>query len=202
MTNVSDQSPMTDANFGSRPASSWTPAEWDWLAARYVCGELSPGDAASFETQLADEPAAQEALVHASRLVCGLQAGPRTMVSDKGTVSDNGNAVLIPPRSRKQRPERARWAVAATVAALLLVGLFLNPTLWQTTSTPDAGTAATLVGLWHEHGQSLDDGSELDTERPIETEEVPAWLLAAVSLEQNGDMEDGPFQSDAAWEEN
>ncbi len=192
MTNVSEQSPIIDANFDSQSTSSWTAAEWDWLAARYVCGELSPGDAASFETQLADEPAAQEALVRASRLVCGLQTGPHTMVSE------NGNAVVVPPKSR----ERARWAVAATVAALLMVGLFLNPPSWQATPAPDAGTAATLVGLWHEHGQSLDDGGEMDTERLIETEEVPAWLLAAVSLEQNGDLEIGPFESDPAWEKN
>jgi anti-sigma-K factor RskA len=49
-------------------------AQLTWLATRYVLGELSEADRATFEQRLADDLVACEAVVEASRLKSGLRA--------------------------------------------------------------------------------------------------------------------------------
>lgn len=107
---------MNTDNLNGQKAETGPPDELDWLAFRYLACELSEAENRAFEARLADETAAQEALVRAVELSHALSA-----VLEPARIPAPGTA----PETtwQKRRSDRTwRRVITAVVAALLVVG--------------------------------------------------------------------------------
>lgn len=149
----------------------------DWTAAQYVMGELGPEEAAQFESLLAEDQKARDAVANAVFL---LQA------------SAVGRPVALPKKSTSRV-----IALAVAIAACFFVGvaIYLTP---NSTQSVDAGhaqpklVASTTSDDWIldlsellEVQVAADDAETVDALDPAsfeETEsEVPGWLILATS---------------------
>ena len=152
--------------------SSKVDEDLNWLATQYVLGELSGADRESFETRLAGDVAACEAVMSASRLLLTVQA-----------VSAAPTPAVSTPATNLRRSARGAWAAVAAVC-MAVVALCLIPF-----STPDTvesvasnDSAAQLVSLWRTGGVPDEDLEEVDDSVDDDVA-VPGWMIAAVSLE-------------------
>lgn len=143
--------------------------ELNWLAQQYVLGELDAEAAGAFEARLADDEAAGVALAQAVQLVAVLQT--------------------VQPE-RTERSTRIDWrrlslGLAATAAAGAAV--WLLPQISTTTQEEVSAAplqAAELVSRWREAPLEGAPGSDRWTDEELDGgDDVPNWLLAAVSLE-------------------
>lgn len=167
----------------SEPKSS----ELDWLAFRYVAGELGADEARSFDDRLASDLAAQEAMSRAAALSIAIAAA-RPSVEPRRTAS---------VESRQSRFMHAvTWlsiGVAATVAVWIGSAILSNPEVAQhraesnlvQTAQPAPASAVAWLEL-----RKLDD-SAARIERELKKEEsdepmefqrdpapvVPAWVV-------------------------
>ena len=152
-------------------------------AFRYVSGELSAAEARQFETLLADDPAAQQALAHTVLLGDALA---------RSTVVVRVRPVLRP---RHQRGRHAGAVLAAIAAALLLA-----VTLWPSSPRPDEALATSrdaqrdngsVLDVWNDLADSDAMGQNLltnalhdafdETDPADDSEDIPEWLLHAVA---------------------
>ena len=184
------------------------------LAVRFVLNECQQTELAMFEARLADDPAAQTALVEAVQIVALLQATPSCEAFAR---ESHLQAASV---SRKtSAPSRRSWKIAALVAAGLLVAVVLNwptplsPQVHHTVSTPGAATPSdiapsvtlftitnadefpALAQAWTALDPDQITSNESD---PIDdapgdiASDVPDWLLTAVLVEaQQGAAEQG-----------
>lgn len=137
----------------------------DWLAQRYVLGELPAAEAVTFEARLADDELAAAAVANAARLVMALE-----------TAQEIGTA---------RRPTGRSWAgritigLAGLAAAVAVIGLL------RSRDDMAGGRSAELAERWAEIAD-MGTGDELaDDEDTAVGDDVPDWLLAAVTLEQD-----------------
>lgn len=155
-----------------------------WTAVLYLLGELNAEEHAAFETTLAEDQAAREALAEAVALIGGLQGA-------------------TPGFGRGRSSMRQRSPMLAAV-----VGLAAALLLWLAWPRPDtAGNDLALAwsGLV---GQAGPDAADLPEEPEVgglaadadwsspegdDEESVPAWMLEVVS--RNGDA---GFEADPA----
>lgn len=171
--------------------------ELNWLATRYVLGELSVAEHAAFESRLADDVAACEAVASASRLVL---AGQRAMSS--GTVPASTSSLEPAGRGRPTpaaltRSVRGAWSVVAVASAAIAVAcLFLVRSPREENSVVvDASkvvspSPAELVSLWRSGTDSVVvEPEEIEIEPGDDDMAVPGWMLAAVSLEVRGSLD-------------
>lgn len=161
------------------PASSEITAEQQWLAARYVWGELSEEESLAFEAQLAD-----------NLQLCAL-------VADESLLSEAIRAAesLVTPKITHPARPTARtdsgWAgqlLCATTALLVLVTAWWA---WSPLSAPPAvvHTAPEVLDAWtaldegpaHELVSAEDESATDFAMGDLETGAVPDWLLAAVA---------------------
>lgn len=164
----------------------------DWLAFRYIAAELSPGERAAFEQQLAESQAAREAVARAVELTQALvAAGPEVYAVSRPPAAGGG----------QRRWRRAtRWAAGLAASLLLIVAVFsFGRSFVGTGASRPAETgfsAFDLAVIWSQtRGVLPADAAarwlpateaELAAE-PVATEEpdevvAPDWLLAAVSV--------------------
>lgn len=144
------------------------PADLDWLADRFVLGELSAADEQAIVDRLAGDDALAAAIARSSRLVVALQP-PRT-----GSVR---------PASPAHVATRLATIVAVMAAAVAIIACW--PAL-----TPRSGPAVTaggpgeVVRLWRQADESvwIDDEPAAE-EDSAEGDTVPDWMLAAVGLD-------------------
>lgn len=159
-------------------------ADLDWLACRYVLGELSGAELAMFEQLAATDDRACTAVVEAVLLVEGVVLAERNPVE----------VPVIQPAAR-HASYRINAALVGSAAALVLtVGWlsFFKKSFDQ--SAPE--TATTVAALWIDGADAEDDQSidrvlsvnpeQLDLE---DEDAVPGWLLAAVTEQHK--TEDG-----------
>lgn len=182
--------------------------ELNWLAFRYVSGEMTGDEIDSFEARLARDLAACEAVAEMSNLASCSQQALTAEISELAFQVEN-------PRSMSVRI-RAWVAVGSTLAALgwllmLLTGhndrsIVESP---EAVTQNDAQAAADLIARWTQSdGESgfSDDLPEItplelsgadDSEKP----HIPGWMIAAVSLEKTAppadDATDMPSQRNA-----
>lgn len=166
------------------PSGRHTNDETAWLAVRYVLDELSPDDAASFETQLGTDQTARDSLVQAMRLVAAIH---------------ETEPVRVPNATSSNVAGRRVWrslAIAAT-AALLLVGIVSLPERQGRRNDEPVSAAgevdpARLVTFWSDAAgmlggsgdSSLDDIALAETDsEPNSVVVPPDWMLAAVEHE-------------------
>ncbi len=193
------------------------PDDLDWLAFCYIAGELPPNDAEAFETRLADDQAAREAVARAVELTFTLAAGAE--------VPQQAKAVAMPAQMQRQTGRGRRWLWSAVAAAACLAVFW--SVRWVFAPQPHAGPSEELAGevdgvgfpkdlavLWNHvreewAGSPLDDSlTEIagpdEAVEPLEellpapaddllaTCDPPAWMLAAVRA---GDNLTGPGSS-------
>jgi len=168
-----------------------------WLAWRYLLAELTPEETAEFEARLEDDECAAVELARAVRLeqavaaVRGGQgigeaaAGPRGAVVGPAAVRKS----FAPPDSGRLG---GRLIAGLTLAVLVAVATTATRFRWpgggprpEQTAVADPARAAALVRLWstgpNEPAASDEPGFE---EAGVAADELPGWLLAAVSLQQ------------------
>lgn len=132
-----------------RPASQFDREELDWLAFRYIAGELSEPEAAEFEERLAVDQAAREAVARSVELTSTLAA-----TREESTTVEAGSATSRTWKAVAGRGSlsRSRWGLLASTAALAL----LTTIVWWPSSSrdevsvTDAEThdAEQLVAMW------------------------------------------------------
>jgi anti-sigma factor RsiW len=163
-----------------------------WLALQYVLGELSPSEQAALEIRLSDDPALCQQVADATLLLATLQAAEPVVSVPAVT------AVPADP------PRRRLAAVICVAAAALCLVLAVLPREEHRLRQPgEAGAAAKLVGFWRGHAGGLVALSDdLDDDHADwSNDQVPGWMIAAVSLEQHRKHTTGE-NTDDEWEEN
>lgn len=137
----------------------------DWLAQRYVLGELAADEVTAFETRLADDELAAAAVADAARLVMALETAQEDTTSG--------------------RPSRRSWAgriaigLAGLAAAVTIIGLL------QSRDDVAGSRSAELAERWAEIADTVTPEELADDDDASVGDDVPDWLLAAVTLEQN-----------------
>jgi ferric-dicitrate binding protein FerR (iron transport regulator) len=163
----------------------------DWLAVRFVLGELSASEAAAFEQQLASDQAARDAVVRATMLVETLAAIPAPMVQ--------------PVRRTIARRIVAALTVVAAGVCIAIVGYrSLIPPMPQIVEQKSARAVdpTRLATLWLDSANSLNgipdvesaDESSTDSESALLP---PDWLLAAVEQEEAMLSDEPAFDADS-----
>ena len=154
----------------------------DWLALRFVLGELPADDAADFEAKLAGDQKLRDSLVRATRLVETIAAAPLPLRPAAGS-----------PRRRLRRVV----ALLAAMAAIVIVGVVAFrsvPDAVEPQFAADDADPARLVMLWTASAGTLNGNfSGSGTTDGELTDELggdpqsgllpPDWMLAAVEYE-------------------
>jgi len=164
-----------------------TENDLDWLAFRYISGEMAASEAEQFELLLADDQAARDAVVKAVELTQAIVAVQTASISPS-------------PAMPQSRTQNITW-ISTSVAALLVVTLALNFSRPSTIAPAKSGDVAIT---WVERSadppvdaEAISNGSADDVEEFV-TADPPNWMLEAVrSL--HGD--DSPESDDSSDEE-
>jgi anti-sigma factor RsiW len=137
----------------------------DWLAFRYVAGELSSDETAAFEQRLADDQAACDAVVRAMQLC---------------------EAIALAERSASTRerplPHRMPMAIRAMLAAAIAAGVVLTAAWRPLDSTHDMAPPCGLAEVWSEQidAENMAAENDMEVEDSLIAADIPAWMLEAV----------------------
>jgi hypothetical protein len=161
--------------------------ELDWLAFRYVAGELASDKLGDFERRLADDQAACDAVSRAVELTCAIRAAEATTVAP------------VFPAGRRRHEQSVRLAACAAACALVLIAClgFLLPSESGPAGLSDAShgvDTAELAVVWSEAKSELADQDSptwaswepVDSGVPTVTTEdptelvAPDWMLSAL----------------------
>lgn len=134
----------------------------NWLAARYLLGELDAAEAASFEERLADDETAAISVVNAVRLIDALAQKQPPVVS-----------------------HRANWdRLMAAMAACLAAAALPLIAMWQPSAVREP---ADIVARWQEIPLEHVVGSGLQVALESQyMDRLPPWLVAAVAISAEG----------------
>ena len=184
----------------------------NWLAVRYVSGELEESENREFEQRLADDQAACEAVASAVRTTLAVQAAFETQPLEAPRQTDAQVGVSSREQVRiSEPPQHVRW-ISLTVAAAAVMAVLITPGFRGGRSGGPADTRRQnrdLAVLWTQTGEVLPeigDQSESsliedarrrpadtpeDQLHPADLEDLPAWLLVALEAQhvQDGDMD-------------
>lgn len=166
--------------------------ELDWQAFRYVSGELSSEEAASFELRLAIDTLACDAVARVTQLGCAVAW---VCDQDEGSVAEPQAALerlIVTIRESRPVSSRSRWAgalltaIAASAVAAAGLVMSLSPGLSSSNKLAKRKGAERLVAAWA-RGEAVRNALDDDDEAASWQEsdlDPPDWLLAAVSAEQ------------------
>jgi hypothetical protein len=164
----------------------------DWLAVRFVLGELNDDEVAAFEQQLANDQTARDALVQATRLVEAVARLPVPTPAVRPATYRIGRRSVV----------AATLTAAGICLALLGYNAFMPPeqNVLAERSSPSADPAR-LASLWIDAAHSLNGVPEIENDEPMADSQSallpPDWLLAAVE-EETAVPPDGPdFEPDS-----
>ncbi|GIX05201.1 MAG: hypothetical protein KatS3mg114_1070 [Planctomycetaceae bacterium] len=190
------------------PQVTTDPSRWtdlsvedrDWLMYQYVRGELSASDAEAVEVCLATDVNWCQCLTETVQLLSILQTTPTVPLQ----VAPN----LQPGRLTQASTSVYSWLNLATLAACLLVCLssvwFVNQklTTQRMASSPISPWTIGTHGLpeisWEQDDIELREGDN-------RLEVLPAWMMAAISLEQQHRSVTPSSENlwdDESWEDN
>jgi len=143
------------------------PSELDWLADRFVLGELSIADEQAVVDRLADDDELAAAVARSSRMLAALRAAPA--------------ASSRPTAARARRRLAIAIALGSLAAALAVVACW--PALAPRLGAPDGGPRE-VVRLWRQADEAVWAEEEpLAEEETGDVDTVPDWMLAAVGLD-------------------
>lgn len=182
--------------------------ELSWQAMRYVSGEMSESEAATFEELLSSDEAACEAVSRAVQLSFVVRDAFETEPAKTVELPEKPETVASKVLAvRSLPPMAARWmslatAIAAVAAVLMVASSVENGT--EVAVVTNSGTEASeLVDLWTQAADVLPQETPAATtgdERIVQTDEspidavdlvdVPDWLLVALETQQRGDEDE------------
>lgn len=187
-------------DLSSNMFSANDPDNLDWIAFQYLSNELSETESGSFETLLAENQDAREALVAATQLIAGLKTlDPAPALSSPAVASTQATS----PTRTILSSRTQQWALVSCAAVLLIAVTFLlnRPETRDTTFTKLAQTEPSQADLEHVldlWSESAENGSitvafnpgveptDLVDQPNVLAEnhslEIPDWLYTAVSL--------------------
>ena len=164
-------------------------SDLDWLAFRYVAGELTADEAGRFEARLDHDQAAREAVAGAVGLADALAAARPSAVGPARV----GGRLRLGPRSRRS---------AAVLALAACLALAVGPLLWprahpRRVEADPATLALTWSGLWQGGGSEPEAGSPgigAGADRPPAAtgDALVAWLDEPGDREPADDKAEGP----------
>jgi hypothetical protein len=138
----------------------------DWMALRYVLGELNADETEAFEQTLATDLGACERVASATRLATGLYAALEVDIESEITTPKRP-APTAPIATAARSSRRGLWAVVGLSAAVcfLTAGLSFLPLVSdrqeRLSSDQSDGGAGSLVAIWTERS------AETATDAPI-----------------------------------
>ncbi len=165
-----------------------------WTALCYVLGELDPAACAAWEARLAEDEECCNAVAEATRLALTLQqARPVAPV-----------ALTVPAATRpaERSVSTSRSGAGAAIAALLAAAACVVVLVQSPRPSAEDEQNVRLVALWRQHVvPSVATSADLDDDLalPGSEDRIPAWLLAAVSLEER---QRTTGEAQEVWEEN
>jgi hypothetical protein len=162
----------------------------DWQAFRYVADEMSRDEAADFESLLADDQAARDAVVRAVELSQNILAAQRLHIADDP-------AVALAERVSQSPRRRFAWQLTGLlVAAAACWGLVAAATAWRASPSPTVSTSMRQTAIawsaWFDRtSEAADDAdaeelpaADFDFTYPLESEtaasDVPGWMVEAL----------------------
>jgi anti-sigma factor RsiW len=132
----------------------------NWLAFRYVAGELSTDELLAFETRMEADQDAREAVAQTTALTCFIASADEVRV-DREPAS--ARALVSPVTSAPSPRESSRgWAISLAVSAVLLLSITQlprpeNAEQFATLSGHEATAADQLAEVWDALREPLDD---------------------------------------------
>lgn len=156
------------------------PADLDWLADRFVLGELSADEEQAVVDRLAADDALVAAVARSSRIIAALRAVPPAFVQPATAASS----------WTRPQPWIATVAVAVAAAvALIACWPWLAPRSGP--AVADGGPRE-VVRLWRQADETAwPEEDPLPEDEPLDGEAVPGWMLAAVGLDGASSLEPG-----------
>lgn len=159
--------------------------ELQWLAFQYIAGELGPEDSAAFESRLANDQAACEAVAGAVEL------------AEMMALAENRVAAPVAPvisKTKSAWTRRLTWmacSAAACLAFLLVVQPFSRSRLQSDSVVVSGGSQSPELALaWAQtrdaivvgdSQDAIDVGMSPETEMAMEDSiSAPSWMLEAV----------------------
>jgi hypothetical protein len=143
------------------------PSELDWLADRFVLGELSAADEQAILDRLAADDELAAAITRSSRMLAALRATPAASVR--------------PTAARSGRRLALAVSIGGLAAALALVACW--PAVAPRRGMPDGGPRE-VVRLWRQADEAVWSAEEPPAEdETVDVDAVPDWMLAAVVLD-------------------
>lgn len=147
----------------------------EWLAARYVLGELDAEETASFEERLGCDEAAACAVVAAVRLTEAIAVARPAHASD---------GVLLVNRGTAERGRGGyQWSMLATAVCLAIAAVPLVAGRRPVAISEPAEIVWRWKGMPLEH--VVGSGLQVSLESPP-AERLPPWLVAAVAIAAEG----------------
>lgn len=171
----------------------------DWLATRYVLGEMTAEESAEFESAMMDSVSLCEAVVEATRLTAGitLACKPVTIAPSLIRIAKNSSIAGEPRRSAITQSIIAGAAIAMTLTILVMATAQYTPRNASTVAIDDA--AADTLAMLLRSDSIQDTSSEFDewslSEDSISVLVAPEWLLTAVDLDAANNSTNAPNSS-------
>jgi len=157
----------------------------DWLARRYLLGDLDPAAMADFEAGLEHDEEAAAALASAVRLFAAVEAARPEGASRPGKPAqpEKGAVPVLPAAAATARGDADRSLLAGRGAAvgILATAVALGGLLLVGTQSPDRETPPNALSP-----REVAVVADAEAEEPLESDDVPGWLLTAVALEAEG----------------
>jgi hypothetical protein len=146
-------------------------------AQRYLTGELPPDEHAAFETRLADDLIAQEALADAVELSAAMALTAALPAATRSR--------LAPGAHRVRRWALGLSGLALGAAAAALGWVSIRPDVAAKSATPSPAQ------LWAALAAERGDAEEAeDAELSVLAADVPDWMFAAVAAGSSGSVDD------------
>jgi hypothetical protein len=169
-----------------------TETDLDWLAFRYISGEMGASESEQFESLLADDQTARDAVVRAVEL-------SQTILAAQSVGSTSCLRIDARQSVSQQWLQHITW-ISTSVAALLLIALALN---FNDPASPSGSDSDNVASVWAERSTepATDpptlNGSGSDEEEFV-TADPPNWMLEAVRSLHGDEV---PESEDSADEE-
>ena len=170
-------------------------ADREWLAFRYIAGELTGEEAASFETELETSQIAREAVARAVDL------------SQAIAIAESHKVELVEAASRTA--SRKSWIYGIGWIGAGAVAASVAGAVWWNMQGPKTGTSE-LAESWTltrsvepmlpVHDEPVESGPVIDS---AEQEVAPSWMTAGVISLSGGKVEDedGDGKPDGSWDD-
>jgi anti-sigma-K factor RskA len=193
---------MSDLNSNHTDAVQSDADDAQWLATRYVLGELSDEQAETFEAAMSEDVALCEAVLQATLLNSAIALAHESQPSEVPMLARITSDESPLPVIATERSMFARFGVFAATAAMVLAVLAMvmlqNYPQTEELASDDDATADMLAMLLH-NSSSAEMSSEIDeislADDSVSSLVAPEWLLTAVDLDSAGGQDDIPVIS-------